>query len=71
MRQRNKLNGKMVETKLIKSHIERGLKVDAMKKVTVAIPPHVLPLLSDKRPAYQVHNLQYIIDNDFAYAKHF
>ena len=49
----------MTAAKFVKPYIEHGSKSDAVKKVTVSIPLHVLKLLSDERTRRQVNNLRH------------
>ena len=54
----------MTAAKFIKPYIEHGHKADAVKKVTVSIPLHVLRLLSDERTRRQVNNLRHATNSD-------
>jgi len=54
----------MTAAKFIKPYIEHGRKADAVKKVTVSIPLHVLRLLSDERTRRQVNNLRHATNSD-------
>ncbi len=54
----------MTAAKFIKPYIEHGQKAEAVKKVTVSIPLHVLKLLSDERTRRQVHNLRHATNSD-------
>jgi MetJ family methionine regulon transcriptional repressor len=49
----------MAAAKFIAPYIEHGSKAEAVKKVTVSIPLHVLRLLSDERTRRQVNNLRH------------
>ena len=54
----------MTAAKFIKPYIEHGRKAEAVKKVTVSIPLHVLRLLSDERTRRQVNNLRHATNSD-------
>ena len=54
----------MTASKFIKPYIEHGQKAEAVKKVTVSIPLHVLKHLSDERTRRQVHNLRHATNSD-------
>ena len=54
----------MAAAKFIAPYIEHGHKADAVKKVTVSIPLHVLRLLSDERTRRQVNNLRHATNSD-------
>src|SRR5215471_3110993 len=54
----------MTAAKFIEPYIEHGHKADAVKKVTVSIPLHVLRLLSDERTRRQVNNLRHATNSD-------
>ena len=54
----------MTAAKFVKPYIEHGSKSDAVKKVTVSIPLHVLKLLSDERTRRQVNNLRHATNSD-------
>ena len=54
----------MVSAKFVKPYIEHGEKAEAVKKVTVSIPLHVLRLLSDERTRRQVNNLRHATNSD-------
>ena len=54
----------MTAAKFIKPYIEHGQKAEAVKKVTVSIPLHVLKLLSDERTRRQVNNLRHATNSD-------
>jgi len=54
----------MAAAKFIEPYIEHGHKADAVKKVTVSIPLHVLRLLSDERTRRQVNNLRHATNSD-------
>jgi len=50
--------------KFIEPYIEHGHKAEAVKKITVSIPLHVLRLLSDERTRRQVANLRHATNSD-------
>lgn len=50
--------------KFVAPYIEHGRKSDAVKKVTVSIPLHILRLLSDERTRRQVGNLHHATNSD-------
>ncbi len=54
----------MVASKFIKPYVEHGAKADAVRKITVSIPMHVLRLLSDLRTYRQVNNLRHATNSD-------
>jgi MetJ family transcriptional regulator, methionine regulon repressor len=54
----------MAAAKFIHPYIEHGEKAEAVKKVTVSIPLHVLRLLSDERTRRQVNNLRHATNSD-------
>jgi transcriptional regulator of met regulon len=54
----------MAAAKFIAPYIEHGSKAEAVKKVTVSIPLHVLRLLSDERTRRQVNNLRHATNSD-------
>jgi transcriptional regulator of met regulon len=54
----------MAAAKFIEPYIEHGHKAEAVKKVTVSIPLHVLRLLSDERTRRQVNNLRHATNSD-------
>lgn len=54
----------MTAARYVKPYIEHGSKSDAVKKVTVSIPLHVLKLLSDERTRRQVNNLRHATNSD-------
>ena len=54
----------MAAAKYVKPYIEHGEKAEAVKKVTVSIPLHVLRLLSDERTRRQVNNLRHATNSD-------
>src|SRR6185369_3568933 len=54
----------MTAAKFIKPYIEHGHKADAVKKVTVSIPLHVLKLLTDERTRRQVNNLRHATNSE-------
>ena len=54
----------MAAAKFVVPYIEHGHKAEAVKKVTVSIPLHVLRLLSDERTRRQVNNLRHATNSD-------
>ncbi|WP_343124672.1 met regulon transcriptional regulator MetJ [Rhodanobacter sp. C05] len=54
----------MATTKFIKPYIEHGEKANAVRKITVSIPLHVLRRLSDLRTHRQVNNLRHATNSD-------
>ena len=54
----------MAAAKYVQPYIEHGAKAEAVKKVTVSIPLHVLRLLSDERTRRQVNNLRHATNSD-------
>jgi transcriptional regulator of met regulon len=54
----------MAGSRFIQPYIEHGQKAEAVKKVTVSIPLHVLRLLSDERTRRQVNNLRHATNSD-------
>jgi transcriptional regulator of met regulon len=54
----------MAEKKFIEPYIDHGYKAEAVKKITVSIPLHVLRLLSDERTRRQVANLRHATNSD-------
>ena len=65
MRRRNtRVTETMSASKFVAPYIEHGQKSDAVKKVTVSIPLHVLRLLSDERTRRQVNNLRHATNSD-------
>ena len=54
----------MAGSRFIQPYIEHGQKAEAVKKVTVSIPLHVLRLLSDERTRRQVGNLRHATNSD-------
>jgi MetJ family transcriptional regulator, methionine regulon repressor len=54
----------MVASKFIKPYVEHGAKAEAVRKITVSIPMHVLRLLSDLRTYRQVNNLRHATNSD-------
>lgn len=54
----------MAAAKYVQPYIEHGEKAEAVKKVTVSIPLHVLRLLSDERTRRQVNNLRHATNSD-------
>ena len=57
-------NGDMAGSTYIEPYIEHGHKAEAVKKITVSIPLHVLRLLSDERTRRQVANLRHATNSD-------
>ena len=65
MSQRNRrVAESMAAAKFVQPYIEHGEKAEAVKKVTVSIPLHVLRLLSDERTRRQVNNLRHATNSD-------
>lgn len=65
MSQRNRrVTESMAAAKFVQPYIEHGEKAEAVKKVTVSIPLHVLRLLSDERTRRQVNNLRHATNSD-------
>ena len=54
----------MAGSTYIEPYIEHGHKAEAVKKITVSIPLHVLRLLSDERTRRQVANLRHATNSD-------
>ncbi len=54
----------MVTPKYIKPYVEHGEKANAVRKITVSIPLHVLRTLSDLRTERQVKNLRHATNSD-------
>jgi transcriptional regulator of met regulon len=54
----------MATTKYIKPYVEHGEKANAVRKITVSIPLHVLRRLSDLRTHRQVNNLRHATNSD-------
>jgi transcriptional regulator of met regulon len=54
----------MATTKYIKPYVEHGEKANAVRKITVSIPLHVLLRLSDLRTHRQVNNLRHATNSD-------
>ena len=54
----------MTAAKFVEPYIEHGRKAEAVKKVTVSVPLHVLRLLSDERTRRQVNNLRHATNSD-------
>ncbi len=50
--------------KFIDPYITHGQKSDAVKKITVSIPLHVLKLLTDERTRRQVSNLRHATNSE-------
>ena len=57
-------NGDMTESTYIDPYVEHGSKSEAVRKITVSIPMHVLRLLSDERTRRQVANLRHATNSD-------
>lgn len=57
-------NGDMSEDTYIDPYVEHGSKSEAVRKITVSIPMHVLRLLSDERTRRQVANLRHATNSD-------
>ncbi len=49
----------MSKTKYIDPYIDRGMRAEATKKITVTIPVHVLKILTDERTRRQVNKLRH------------
>ncbi len=65
MRRRNtRVTETMSASKFVAPYIDHGRKSDAVKKVTVSIPLHILRLLSDERTRRQVGNLRHATNSD-------
>src|ERR1700727_3189009 len=54
----------MATAKFIKPYVEHGEKANAVRKITVSIPLHVLRRLSDERTRRQVNNLRHATNSD-------
>lgn len=54
----------MTAAKFIKPYVEHGEKANAVRKITVSIPLHVLRRLSDLRTHRQVNNLRHATNSD-------
>jgi MetJ family methionine regulon transcriptional repressor len=54
----------MAISKFIKPYVEHGEKANAVRKITVSIPLHVLRRLSDLRTHRQVNNLRHATNSD-------
>ena len=54
----------MAGNKFIDPYIDHGHKAEAVKKITVSIPLHILRLLSDERTRRQVANLRHATNSD-------
>lgn len=54
----------MASPKYITPYIEHGEKANAVRKITVSIPLHVLRTLSDLRTERQVKNLRHATNSD-------
>ena len=54
----------MAISKFIKPYVEHGAKAEAVRKITVSIPLHVLRMLSDLRTERQVKNFRHATNSD-------
>jgi MetJ family transcriptional regulator, methionine regulon repressor len=54
----------MATPKFIKPYVEHGAKANAVRKITVSIPLHVLRMLSDLRTERQVKNFRHATNSD-------
>ncbi len=54
----------MATPKFVTPYIEHGEKANAVRKITVSIPLHVLRMLSDLRTERQVKNLRHATNSD-------
>ena len=54
----------MTANRFIDPYVDHGAKAEAVKKITVSIPFHVLRLLSDERTRRQVANLRHATNSD-------
>lgn len=54
----------MAILKFVKPYVEHGEKANAVRKITVSIPLHVLRMLSDLRTERQVKNLRHATNSD-------
>ena len=54
----------MATSKFIKPYVEHGAKAEAVRKITVSIPLHVLRMLSDLRTERQVKNFRHATNSD-------
>ena len=54
----------MATSKFIKPYVEHGEKANAVRKITVSIPLHVLRTLSDLRTERQVKNFRHATNSD-------
>ena len=54
----------MATSKFIKPYIEHGAKAEAVRKITVSVPLHVLKVLSDERTRRQICNLRHATISD-------
>jgi len=54
----------MTANRFIDPYVDHGEKAEAVKKITVSIPFHVLKLLSDERTRRQVANLRHATNSD-------
>jgi len=50
--------------KFINPYVNHGQKSDAVKKITVSIPLHVLKLLTDERTRRQIGNLRHATNSE-------
>ncbi|WP_343231933.1 met regulon transcriptional regulator MetJ [Tahibacter harae] len=57
-------HGDMSEGTYIDPYVEHGSKSEAVRKITVSIPMHILRLLSDERTRRQVANLRHATNSD-------
>ena len=63
-RRSTRVTDSMTAAKFVEPYIEHGHKAEAVKKVTVSVPLHVLKLLSDERTRRQVNNLRHATNSD-------
>ncbi|MBW8074344.1 met regulon transcriptional regulator MetJ [Metallibacterium scheffleri] len=54
----------MATAKYIEPYIEHGAKAEAVRKITVSVPAHVLKVLSDERTRRQIGNLRHATISD-------
>jgi transcriptional regulator of met regulon len=54
----------MATSRFIRPYVEHGEKAEAVRKITVSIPLHVLRPLSDERTRRQVNNLRHATNSD-------
>lgn len=50
--------------KFINPYVSHGQKSEAVKKITVSIPLHVLKLLTDERTRRQISNLRHATNSE-------